>query len=239
MTTRWVWLLLLPASVATAGQTVEVEPGGTYQVNASASNLTSIGMADGLRLQAVFGVETAVSISKDETFGRAIIKPVGIQPFSLIVTDENGDSYALEIKPVPGPGEVITLKRKSHRPNAALIRAERDMPFTNRLKRIIKQVARGEVPAGYTVQRRDQIVPLWVEADFRLMRVFEGGMIIEHYRLRNVSGSEMRLDEREFKALGRVVSVAIRDHVLPPQGTSDVFIVRDVRGLEELPRERT
>lgn len=239
MTIRWVWLLLLPASVATAGETIEVEPGGTYQVKASTDNLTSIGMADGLRLQAVFGVETAVSISKDETFGRAIIKPVGDQPFSLIVTDENGDSYALEISPVAGPGGVITLKRKSHRANAALIRAQRDMPFTNRLKRIIKQVARGEIPAGYTGERRNQTVPLWVEADFRLLRVYEGSMTVEHYLLRNVSASEMRLDEREFKALGRVVSVAIRHHVLPPQGTTDVFIVRDARDMEELLRERT
>lgn len=59
MTIRWAWLLLLPASAAQAGQTLEVEPGGTYAVDASTTNLTSIGMADRLRLQAVFGVESA------------------------------------------------------------------------------------------------------------------------------------------------------------------------------------
>lgn len=239
MTIRWVWLLLLPASAAHAGQTIEVEPGGTYAVEASTTNLTSIGMADGLRLQAVFGVETAVTISKDETFGRAIIKPVNDVPFSLIVTDENGDSYALEVTPTPGPGEVITLKRKSHRPSESLLRAERDMPFLNRLKHVLKSVASGQVPVGYTVTRRDEPVPLWIEADLRLVQVYEGSFTVEHYRLKNVSGTEMRLDEREFRALGPVASVAIRRHVLPPDTITDVFLVRQASPHREAARERT
>ena len=239
MTIRWAWLLLLTASAVHAGQTIEVEPGGTYAVRAAANDLTSIGMADGIRLQAVFGMETVVAISKDEAFGRAIIKPIGSKPFSLIVTDENGDSYSLEVTPVAGPGEVITLKRKSHRANKALIKAEREMPFTSRLKRTMKRVAGGDVPAGYTVEQRNQAVPLWVEADLRLLRVYQGSMTIEHYVLRNVSGSEMRLDEREFKALGPVVSVVIRQHVLPPQSATDVFIVRDANGVQGIARERT
>lgn len=239
MTIRWALLLLLPVSTAYAGQTIEVEPGGAYQVRAAANDLTSIGMADGLRLQAVFGMETVVSIAKDEAFGRAIIKPIGGRPFSLIVTDENGDSYSLEVSPVAGPGEVIILKRKSHQASEALMKVEREMPFTRRLKRTLKIVARGDVPAGYTVERRDQTVPLWVEADLRLLRVYQGSMIIEHYVLRNVSGTEMRLDEREFKDIGRVVSVAIRHHVLAPQGTTDIFIVRDASVARGDVRERT
>lgn len=239
MTIRWALLLLLPASAVHAGQTLEVEPGGTYAVQASTTNLTSIGMADGLRLQAVFGVETAVAISKDETFGRAIIRPVSEAPFSLIVTDENGDSYALEVTPTPGPGEVITLKRKSHQASEALIRAERDMPYLNRLKQMLKAVAVGEVPAGFTVEQRDQPVALWLEAELRLIRVYQGSLTIEHYRLKNVSGREMRLDEREFKALGPVVSVAIREHVLPPAATTDVYLVRRAGTNREGRRERT
>ncbi|MEX2258291.1 MAG: type-F conjugative transfer system secretin TraK [Woeseia sp.] len=239
MTIRWVWLLLLPVSAAYAGQTIEVEPGGTYSVRAAADDLTSIGMADGLRLQAVFGMETVVSISKDEAFGRAIIKPISTTPFSLIVTDENGDSYSLEVTPADGPGEVITLQRKSHRANDALIKAERDMPYTSRLKRTLKTVARGDVPGGYTVERRAQAVALWVEADLRLLKIYQGRMTIEHYLLKNISGADMRLDEREFKALGSVVAVAIRHHVLPPQGTTDVFIVREASGTREGVRERT
>ena len=227
MTIRWVLLLLLPASTAFAGQTLEVEPGGTYQVRAAANDLTSIGMADNLRLQAVFGMESLVTISKDEAFGRVIIKPVTGQSFTLIVTDENGDSYSLEVTPVAGPGEVITLKRKSHRMNEALLKAERDMPFTSRLKRTLKQVVQGQVPAGYELKRRDVTVPLWVEAEFRLVAVYRGSMTIEHYVLQNVSGSDMRLDEREVRALGRVRSVAIRRHHLPPDAQTDVYIVRD------------
>lgn len=239
MTIRWVLLLLLPVSSALAGQLVEVEPGGTYQVRAAASDLTSIGMADNLRLQAVFGMETVVSISKDEAFGRAIIKPITGRPFTLIVTDENGDSYSLEVTPVDGPGEVITLKRKSHQMNEALMKAEREMPFTSRLKRTIKLVAQGHVPAGYEVRRRDEAVALWVEADFRLLQVYRGSMTIEHYLLRNISNTEMRLDEREFKPLGNVVSVAIRRHVLAPQASTDVFIVRDAAGIQGASSERT
>jgi len=244
MTIRWVLLLLLPVSIAIAGQTLEVEPGGTYQVRAAANDLTSIGMADNLRLQAVFGMESLVAISKDEAFGRVIIKPVTGQAFTLIVTDENGDSYSLEVTPVAGPGEVITLKRKSHRMNEALLKAERDMPFTSRLKRTLKQVAQGQVPAGYELKRRDVTVPLWVEAEFRLVAVYRGAMTIEHYVLQNVSGSDMRLDEREFRGLGTVRSVAIRRHDLPPNAETDVYIVRDagVGGAGSLrggTRERT
>ena len=227
MTIRWVLCLLLPVSTAFAGQTVEVEPGGTYEVRAAADDLTSIGMADNLRLQAVFGMESLVTISKDEAFGRVIIKPVTDKAFTLIVTDENGDSYSLEVTPVTGPGEVITLKRKSHRMNEALLKAERDMPFTSRLKRTLKQVAQGQVPAGYEFKQHDVTVPLWVEAEFRLVAVYRGAMTIEHYVLKNVSGSAMRLDEREFRALGTVRSVAIRRHHLPPEADTDVYIVRD------------
>lgn len=244
MTIRWVLLLLLPVSTAFAGQTLEVEPGGTYQVRAAANDLTSIGMADNLRLQAVFGMESLVAISKDEAFGRVIIKPVTGQAFTLIVTDENGDSYSLEVTPVAGPGEVITLKRKSHRMNEALLKAERDMPFTSRLKRTLKQVAQGQVPAGYERKHRDVTVPLWVEAEFRLVAVYRGAMTIEHYVLQNVSGSDMRLDEREFRGLGTVRSVAIRRHHLPPNAETDVYIVRDAGvgdagSLRGRSRERT
>ncbi len=239
MTIRWAWLLLLPASAAHAGQILEVEPGGTYAIQASTTNLTSIGMADGLRLQAVFGVETAVTISKDETFGRAIIKPVSDAPFSLIVTDENGDSYALDVTPAPGPGEVITLKRQSHRASESLLRTERAMPFLIRLKQVLKTIAAGGVPAGYTVARRNESVALWLEAELRLVQVFEGSLTVEHYRLKNVSGAEMRLDEREFRALGTVVSVAIRRHVLPPDAITDVFLVRYNDAHAEPGRERT
>lgn len=239
MTIRWAWLLLLPASAAYAGQTLEVEPGGTYAVGASTTNLTSIGMADGLRLQAVFGVESAVTISKDESFGRAIIKPVSNAPFSLIVTDENGDSYALEVTPTSGPGEVVTLKRKSHRASESLRRAERNMPFLNRLKQVLKTVAAGQVPAGYTVAQESEPVPLWIEADLHLVGVYEGSLRVEHYRLTNVSGTEMRLDEREFRALGPVVSVAIRRHVLAPRATTDVFLVRHTHPPAGSARERT
>lgn len=239
MTIRWVLLLLLPASTSFAGQTLEVEPGGTYQVRAAANDLTSIGMADNLRLQAVFGMETLVTISKDEAFGRAIIKPVSARPFSLIVTDENGDSYALEVTPVAGPGEVITLKRKSHQVNEALLKAEREMPFTSRLKRTLKLIAHGEVPAGYEVKRHDTAVPLWVEADLRLVNVYTGGMTVEHYVLRNISGTDMRLDEREFSSLGAVRSVAIRQHLLSAGDETDVFIVRDAGGDRGAFRERT
>lgn len=230
MIIRLVLLLLLPASAAFAGQVVDVEPGGTYKVNASISDLTSIGMADNMRLQAVFGMETVVAISKDEQFGRAIIKPVSSRPFSLIVTDENGDSYSLEVTPVHGPGEVITLKRKSHQFNEVLLKAEREMPFTSRLKRTMKMVAQGQAPAGYEVERRDTVVPLWVEAEFRLKEVYRGSMTIERYVLRNVSSTEMRLDEREFSVLGAVASVAIRRHILPPNASTEVFVVRGAAG---------
>lgn len=147
-------------------------------------------------------------------------------PFSLIVTDENGDFYALEVTPTPGPGEVVTLKRKSHRASESLRRAERDMPFLNRLKQVLKTVAAGQVPAGYTVARKSEPVPLWIEADLRLVGVYEGSLRVEHYRLTNVSDADMRLDERKFRALGPVVSVAIRRHVLAPRATTDVFLVR-------------
>lgn len=239
MITRLALLLLLLPASADAGQLIEVEPGGTYEVSASANDLTAIGMADGLRLQAIFGMETVVSISKDEAFGRAIIKPVSRRPFSLIVTDENGDSYSLEVTPVDGPGQVITLKRRSHQANEALIKAEREMPFMSRLKRNLKLIAGGTLPAGYTVEQRNQTVPLWVEADFRLLRVYQGGLRIEHYLLRNISATEMRLDEREFKVLSRVVAVAIKTQVLAPQAATDIFIIRGSNDVEQAARGRT
>lgn len=233
-----LWLLIA-ASTASAGQIIEVEPGGTYSVKASITDLTSIGMADNLRLQAVFGVETMVTISKDEAFGRAIIKPTTKNRFSLIVTDENGDSYSLTVTPVQGPGEVITLKRKSHQMNEALLTAEREMPFTNRLKRVIKTVAAGGVPGGYDVETKNQVVPLWVEAELKLVGIYRGNMTVEHYQIRNISGTEMRLDEREFRALGPVLSVAIRNHILPNQAVTDVYVVRDATGVAGAGNERT
>jgi hypothetical protein len=91
-------------------------------------------------------------------------------------------------------------------------------------------MARGAVPEGYVPSSEAREIPLWTEA--RLVRIgrYAGDRIGEVFELTNVSGAEMRLDEREFAGLAtHIQAVAIQAHTLAPGQSTRVYLVREGR----------
>ena len=73
------------------------------------------------------------------------------------------------------------------------------------------------------------IRPLQDEVHFKREIVYSGDSLSgEVYWLTNLTQKEMRLDEREFRAIkgNPIAAIAIDKHLLKPHESTEVFIIR-------------
>jgi conjugal transfer pilus assembly protein TraK len=73
-----------------------------------------------------------------------------------------------------------------------------------------------------------EIVPLWNEARFVLVRILDGTLLGEKYQLTNVSKSRMVIDERELYRRG-VLAVMVESLELEPGEATQVMVVLEGR----------
>ena len=129
------------------------------------------------------------------------------------------------------PSDTVLLRPKNR---AAAPRASghdaHSIPYVERIKRLVRDMARGAVPDGYLPAAEGREIPLWAEVRVVLVTRFDGDFTGEVYQLTNVSDEEMRLDEREFAALAAdIKAVAIVEHTLAPQQSTRIYLVREGR----------
>jgi len=213
-------------------QLVDVVDGQTVTVKVSSRDLTRISMADGGRINRVWGLEDYMQVEPDREGGQVFLRPapgMTARAFSFFVRDDHGATHTLLAVPVDMPSDTVLLRPKNRAAGVSTTgAATRAVPYTERIKRLVRAMARGAVPEGYMPSAEKREIPLWAEARIVLTARYSGGLAGEVYQLTNISDEEMRLDEREFSRLAtNIKAVAIVEHNLAPKQSTRVYLVRE------------
>jgi conjugal transfer pilus assembly protein TraK len=103
-----------------------------------------------------------------------------------------------------------------------------DEPRNTAIRRVLLALSRDAEPEDMVARDRLEIVPLWNEARFVLVRTLDGSLLGEKYQLTNVSKARMVIDERELYRRG-VLAVMIETLELEPGEATQVFVVLEGR----------
>lgn len=96
------------------------------------------------------------------------------------------------------------------------------------IRRVLLALARDAEPEDMTAKDTLEIVPLWNEARFVLVRILDGTLLGEKYQLTNLSKGRMVIDERELYRRG-VLAVMVESLELEPGEATQIMIVREGR----------
>lgn len=213
-------------------QLVDVVDGQTVTVKVSGKDLTRIAMADGGRIDRVWGLEDYMQVEPDREGGQVFLRPapgLTARAFSFFVRDDQGATHTLLAVPVDMPSDTVLLRPKNRAAEVSNVVALA-IPYTERIKNLVRALARGAVPEGYMPSTEEHEIPLWAEARIMLTARYSGELMGEVYQLTNISDAEMRLDEREFARLATdIKAVAIVEHRLAPQQSTRLYLVREGR----------
>lgn len=233
-------VMLLTAEQVLALQLITVADGKTVIGKLSLKEVTRIGVVGGRIKQVVGPDDGRIRIEVDEDNGQLFLRPQlnapisrseKVPPVNLFIVDELGRTYTLVLTYQDMPADSIMLKPlESDRKTAKAW--ERAEPYQVTIKNLVRAMAAEDIPDGYETKESNQQVPLWREARLLLEREYHGDSLMgEVYVLTNISGREMRLEERELYRAG-VLAVAVEYHVLAPGQSTKVFVVRE--GLDDV-----
>ncbi len=228
-------LLTLATEVVHAVQLIEVVSGQTATVKVSAKELTRIAMADGARIERVWGMDEHMQVQPDADAGQVFLRPVpgNTKAFSFFVRDDAGETYTLLALPVDMPSDTVLLRsgsRTATKASTSVGAGENTTPHVQRIKSLMRAMATGVIAEGYLPDYKREPVELWNEAKVLRTARFQGELLGEIYEVTNVSGTPMQLAEHEFTRLGTdVAAVAIERHSLAPKQTTRVYVVQGKR----------
>ena len=131
----------------------------------------------------------------------------------------------LKVADVPAETLVIRDRSRARAEGKAFIA---DESRNSAIRRVLLALERDTEPEDMTARDSMEIIPLWSEARFVLVRTLEGALIGEKYQLTNVSSSKMVIDERELYRAG-VLGVMIDSLELAPGEATNVMVVREGR----------
>jgi conjugal transfer pilus assembly protein TraK len=216
--------LLLAASLdAGAAQVLQGKPDDTLAASVSRQEPTLIRI-DGHRIRRVFGAEGDFTVTPDKDAGTAYIKPTtDKQAFSAFVSDESGRTWKLLLSVADGPSDSIVIKGK---PGPGNKQAGRDMARNQAIKRVLLALESSD-ETDMESRATNELVPLWKEAMFVLVKVVDGPLRGEKYMLTNISDKPMMIDERELYRRG-VVAVSVERPELKPAETTAVYVISEV-----------
>ena len=227
-TARHLTALLLSFSLlslsqpASAAQVLEGKADDTLSATVSRTEPTLI-RVEGHRVRRVFGAEGEFALSPDKDAGTAYLKPLTDKKgLSTFVSDETGRTWKLLLSVVEGPADTIVIKGGAA-PGART--AGRDLPRTQAIKRVLLALDSGD-ESDMASKSVKEVVPLWNEVLFVLVRTVNGPLRGEKYRLTNASAQSMVVDERELYRR-RVVAISVANPHLSPGETTDVFVISE------------
>lgn len=217
--------LLAQALPAEAVQTVVVAPNGHAVVQVSATDANRFHI-EGRRIARVWGAEDRVAIKPDTEAGDFYLTPVPAganRPLSIFVKDSEGATYSLLVTPAAIPAETIVLRPEGAGSGSGNGSGN---DFERVTLRVLRAVANGLTPDGFTREAVNLDIPKWREARLRLRdRLRDGDISVERYTLTNIDKQPMRIEETEFAQRG-VFAVAIESHLLAPQAQTTVYVIR-------------
>ncbi|WP_205617454.1 TraK domain-containing protein [Pelomicrobium methylotrophicum] len=212
--------LLLGSLESGAVQVLQGRPDETLSAMVSRGEPTMI-RVEGRKIRRIFGAEGEFTVSADRETGVAFIRPAADKEvFSAFVADDTGRTWKLLLSVSDVPAETIVLRDRSA--HAKGDRNARDESRNREIKRLILALESGGEDQG--VREVNEIVPLWKEAMFVLVKVVDGPLRGEKYMLTNVSDKPMVIDERELYRRG-VVAVSVERPELKPAETTAVYVV--------------
>lgn len=232
---RWMALLvLLWTHSAVAIQLLEVRDGSVVSARISGTEPNRLMIRDG-RVHKVWGDKGKAERKPDNDSGQVYLQPTAEwrhRPFSLFVKDEEGAVYTLVLTPADIPSETITLMRPERIPVVDREKAvawETDQPYQSALVELIRHMAAGTLPEGYTRMALGREIRLWQEARLVVEARYTGEHLAgEVYELTNVDRKAIRLDEREFYR-AHVLAVSVERHALLPGARTKIYLVTEER----------
>ena len=217
---------LLLASLTSPGFAAQVLDGSPNDgllatVSRTEPNLIRV---DGRKIRRIQGVEGEFAVSADRETGAAYLKPTTDKPqLSVFVADDAGRHWKLLLKVADIPAETLVIRDRGRLADAGRVLVA-DEPRHAAIRRVLLALARDTTPEDMSASEPLEIVPLWHESRFVLVRTLEGPLRGEKYQLTNVSKTPMVLDEREFYRRG-VLAVMVESLELEPGEATQVMVV--------------
>lgn len=215
-------ILLLASLEASAAQILHGKPDDTLAGSISRAEPTLIRI-DSARIRRVHGTEGDFFVTPDKDAGTAYIKPsTEKQAFSVFVSDDTGRTWKLLLSIADGPSDTIVIKSQR---DANVTAPGRDLARNQAIKSVV--LALDSATEGDMGTRKvNEVVPLWKEALFVLVKVVDGPLKGEKYQLTNVSEKRMVIDERELYRRG-VVAISVERPELNPGETTAVLVLTE------------
>lgn len=216
-------ILLLASLDAVAAQVLHGRPDDTLAASLSRSEPTLIRI-EGHRIRRVFGAEGDFDVKADKDAGAAFVKPTTDKlAFSAYVADDAGRTWKLLLSLTDGPADSIVIKGRGG--ESAGKRPGKDSTRNLEIKRVVLALdADGET--DMESRTANELVPLWKEALFVLVKIVQGPLRGEKYQLSNASDKPMVIDERELYRRG-VVAVSVEKSELKPAETTAVYVISE------------
>ncbi len=216
-------LLVLASLDAGSAQVLQGRPEDTVAASLSRAEPTLIRI-EGHRIRRVFGAEGDFDVKADKDAGTAFVKPTTDKPaFSAYVADDAGRTWKLLLSLTDGPADSIVIRGRAG--ESAGKRPGKDSARSQAIKRVVLALdADGETDMESRVA--NELVPLWKEALFVLVKIVQGPLRGEKYRLSNTSDKPMVIDERELYRRG-VVAVSVEKSELKPAETTAVYVISE------------
>ncbi len=216
-------LLLLASLDAGAAQVLQGRPDDTLAASLSRSEPTLIRI-DGHRIRRVFGAEGDFDVKADKDAGTAFVKPTTDKPvFSAYVADDAGRTWKLLLSLTDGPADSIVIRGRAGESYGK--RTGKDSARNLEIKRVVLALdADGETEMD--ARAANELVPLWKEAMFVLVKIVQGPLRGEKYHLSNTSDKPMVIDERDLYRRG-VVAVSVEKAELKPAETTTVYVISE------------
>ena len=173
----------------------------------------------------------------DRDKGEIYVRPIGdsAKPINLFVSSANG-TYTLLLRRSDTPADTIVIRDKTPKafrsatsPQAGSGTGAGPSPNPVRaMKALLVAMVSDRVPPDIQVEETHRTVSLWTEAQFSLLRQYEGrGLVGEKYLLRNIGNTVMVLAEPEFdRESGGIAGIAIEQHNLRPGESTSVYVIR-------------
>ncbi len=219
--------LLLSSLDASATQVLQGRPDDTLAASVSRSEPTLFRI-EGHRIRRMFGKDGDFEVTPDKTTGTAYVKPTTEEKaFSAYATDETGRTWKFLLSVVDGPADTVVIKGKDAAKAGKPGGTGSDLARNQAIKRVLQALNTDE-DADLEARAANDLVPLWAEALFVRVKVVDGPLKGEKYRLTNTSDKSMVVDERELYRRG-VVAVSVGTPSLKPAETTDVFVISESR----------
>jgi len=230
-----VFVFLFPAvlsaqddAIQKAPVLVEAKPGYLSSVSISLDEYSLFEVV-GAKIVRINGENFKDRSDSDKGTGRAFIKPETVNKFTLYITDSLDRTFPVIVTPSAElSGQVIKIS------DTSLVKplppSSPALPATSRhelITTLLEAMHSEKVPSGVSVKSGETMVDWWQESEMVIIREYELKNLIGYvFLLKNISSTEMVMNESEFWVKG-AVAAAIEKPNLQPGEVSLVYVITE------------